>query len=151
MRNNRSGPKNWQEIRRFRAYELKKKGWKQREIAEALGVTEGAVSQWLSIAEQQGKKGLLLHPRPGAPARLTKEEIRLIPDYLSHGAEAYGFRGEVWTCARVAAVIKQEFGVSYHKAHVSRLLKVLEWTPQKPIERAKQRDEAEIARKSGLN
>jgi hypothetical protein len=64
---------------------------------------------------------------------------------LSHGAEAYGFRGEVWTCARVAQVIEYEFGAMYHKAHVSRLLKELEWTPQKPIRRAAQRDETAIA------
>ena len=65
-----------------------------------------------------------------------------LPDLLSHGAEAYGFRGELWTCQRVAEVIREEFGVSYHKAHVSRLLKALRWTPQVPVERASQRDEA---------
>jgi transposase len=72
--------------------------------------------------------------------------LRLVPDFLSHGAEAYGFRGEVWTCARVAKVFEEEFGVSYHKSHVSRLLKELGWTPQMPIARAIQRDEREIER-----
>jgi transposase len=63
---------------------------------------------------------------------------------LSHGAEAYGFLGDVWTCSRVAVVLRLEFGVSYHKAHVSRLLKRLQWTPQIPIERAEQRDDEEV-------
>jgi hypothetical protein len=67
-----------------------------------------------------------------------------VPELLSHGAEAYGFRGEFWTCARVATGLWEAFGVSYHKAHVSRLLKRLDWTPQLPIERAAQRDEAVI-------
>jgi transposase len=75
---------------------------------------------------------------------LTEEQRRLIPGFLGHGAEAYGFRGEVWTCARVAEVIAREYGVQYHKAHVSRLLKRLGWTPQQPITRAAQRDEAAI-------
>jgi transposase len=44
----------------------------------------------------------------------------------------------------VATIIWEEFGVSYHKAHVSRLLKRLRWTPQLPIERAALRDEAVI-------
>jgi transposase len=48
------------------------------------------------------------------------------PDFLSHGAEAYGFRGEVWTCARVANVFEEEFGVTYHRGHVARLLKALD-------------------------
>ena len=63
-----------------------------------------------------------------------------------HGAEAYGFRGQVWTCARVAQVIEEEFGVRYHKDHVGRLLKELHWTPQVPIQRAIQRDEQAIQR-----
>jgi transposase len=69
----------------------------------------------------------------------------LIPDFLSHGAEAYGFRGALWTCPRVSKVIAQEFGVSYHRSHVARLLKALNWTPQQPIEKAMQRNEKEIA------
>lgn len=76
---------------------------------------------------------------------MTEEQRSLIPELLSRGAEAYGFRGEVWTCARVAGVLRREFSVSYHRAHVSRLLKALEWTPQRLGERATQRDEAAIA------
>src|SRR5204862_5695530 len=53
---------------------------------------------------------------------------------------------EVWTCARVARVIEEEFGVRYHKDHVSRLLRELRWTPQVPIRRAIQRDEDAIRR-----
>ena len=48
--------------------------------------------------------------------------MRLIPDFLSHGSEAYGFRGELWTTARVAKVIEEEFGVSYHRGHPYRVL-----------------------------
>jgi transposase len=69
---------------------------------------------------------------------------RLIPEFLWHGPEAYGLRGGVWTCARVAKVIEHEFGICYHKGHVSRLLKELGWTPQVPIRRAIQRDEGAI-------
>jgi transposase len=78
--------------------------------------------------------------------RLTPEQVRLIPDFLWHGAEAYGFRGDVWTCGRVAGVIREEFDVSYSHSQLSRLLKRLGWTPQVPITRAIQRDERAIAR-----
>ena len=135
----------WKEIRRWRALELKREGWKQEDIAEGLGVTAGAVSQWLTAVRYQGAQALRARPHPGAPSRLSRTQKGLLPDFLAHGAEAYGFRGEVWTCARIAKVIEREFGVSYHKAHVSRLLKELEWTPQKPIQRAAQRDECQIA------
>ena len=132
--------KKWREQRRQRAFALTAQGWKQSQIAEALGVSQAAVSQWL--VQDRGLEGN--QERRGRPAKLAGEHLRLVPDLLSHGAEVWGFRGEVWTCARVAAVIKEEFGVLYSPSQVSRLLKALEWTPQQPIERASQRDEAAI-------
>jgi transposase len=137
-------PKTWKETRRKRAVELKQQGWKQGEIAEAFDVSAAAVSQWLAAARAHGTEAWRAKPRPTGPLKLTAEQWRLIPELLSHGAEAYGFRGEFWTCARVAAVLWEQFGASYHKAHVSRLLKRSHWTPQMPIERAAQRDEAAI-------
>src|SRR5512135_1509255 len=71
------------------------------------------VSLWLAKARDGGPAALLSRPTPGHPAKLEPAQMRLIPDFLSHGAEAYGFRGEVWTCARVARVIEEEFGVTY--------------------------------------
>jgi hypothetical protein len=53
----------------------------------------------------------------------------------------------VWTGARVAKVIEEEFGIRYHKDHVSRLLRDLRWTPQMPIRRAVPRDEEAIRRR----
>jgi transposase len=75
---------------------------------------------------------------------LTSQQWQLLPDLLWHGPEAYGFRGNVWTCGRVAGAIGQEFGIFYSKSQVSRLLKRLEWTPQIPVTRAIQRDEEAI-------
>jgi transposase len=126
--------------------QLKEQGWTQRHIALALDVSEGAVSHWLTVAERDGPAALLAHPAPGRPPRLTPAQKRLIPEFLWHGPEAYGFRGEVWTRARVAHVIEEEFGVRYHKGHVGRLLDDLRWTPQAPITRAAQRDEEAIER-----
>jgi transposase len=129
----------------MRALEHKHQGWKQRDIATALGVTEGAVSQWLAAARAGGPAALRSRPVPGAPARLTATQRDLLPELLWHCAESYGFRGEVWTCTRVAHVISSQFGVAYSKSQVSRLLAALNWTPQLPIERAIQRDAAAIA------
>src|SRR5436305_6242922 len=100
-------PEDWREWRRMQAWHLKQLGWKQRQIAVALGVTEGAVSRWVATARGEGPAALLARPGPGHPAKLEPEQVRLIPDCLSHGAEAYGFRGEVWTRARVAKVIAE--------------------------------------------
>jgi transposase len=119
----------WREGRRLRAFELKEQGWKQRDIARALGITEGAVvSQWMKRAKEEGgaEEGLRRKPPPGAPPRLGEgQRAKLLRELLAQGAESFGFRGEVWTCARVTEIIRKEFGVSYHPAHVSRLVRAL--------------------------
>jgi transposase len=138
----------WREGRRLRAFELKEQGWKQTEIADALGVTEGAVSQWMKRAREEGVQALRHKPPPGAPPRLSEDERAKLPELVAQGAEAHGFRGEVWTCERVAEVIWREFGVRYHpahvRAHVSRLLAKLRLSLQKPQRLADQRDEDAI-------
>src|SRR5918998_1902051 len=135
----------WREGRRLRAWELKQQGWTQQAIAEALGVTPGAVSQWLSRARQGGVEALRRRPAPGPAPKLSAEQRAQVPALLARGAEAFGFRGEVWTAGRVATVIKREFGVCYHPNHVGKLLRAAGWTVQKPVRRATQRDEAAIA------
>jgi transposase len=137
---------NWREGRRLRAFELKERGWKQTEIADALGVTEGAVSQWMQRAREEGVEGLRHKPPPGATPRLSEQERARLRELLAQGAEAHSFRGEVWTCERVAEMIRREFGVSYHPAHVSRLVRALGLSLQKPARRADQRDEEAIER-----
>ena len=146
MGHSKTSFKDWREARRKRAFELAEQGWTQRAIAQALGVSEAAVSQWLALKETSASDAWRSRPRGHRNSELSTVQLKQIPDLLSHGAEAYGFRGELWTCARVVEVIRQEFGVAYHKAHVSRLLKALRWTPQLPVERASQRDEAAIQR-----
>lgn len=134
----------FREWRRLRALRLREEGWRRCDVADALDVTERSVSHWAAVGRARGPQGLWSAPIPGRPPALSPGERELIPEFLWHGPEAYGFRGSLWTCGRVAKVIEQEFGVAYDKGHVSRLLKQLRWTPQMPIRRASQRDEAAI-------
>lgn len=135
----------WREERRKRAWALKQQGWPQKDIAAALGVSAGAVSQWLKRArEAGGVAGLARRPPPGMTPRLSHEQRAQIPLLLARGAEAHGFRGDVWTARRVAELIWRTFGVRYHRDHVSRLLRQLGWSRQHSVERATQRNEEAI-------
>src|SRR5512135_3363988 len=134
----------WREERRKRAWALKEQGWRQKDIAVALGVSEGAVSQWLKRGRAGGLTALNAHHPKGVTPRLSAEQKAQIPALLAKGAEVYGFRGDVWTARRVAEVIDRTFGVRYHRDHVSRLLREAGWSRQQPIERATQRHEAAI-------
>src|SRR5512144_2849465 len=124
----RSRSPDWRVWRRLRWVVLHLVGWGQRDIAAALGASRSAVSQWLSAAREGGADAPASRThRRGVPPRLTADQLRLIPDFLWHGAEAYGFRGDLWTSARVAGVPREEFDVSYSRSQVSRLLKRLGW------------------------
>jgi transposase len=125
---------------------LHQQGWSQKQIAIALGVTQGAVSQWIARGRAGGADALRHRSRPGATPKLTQEQRERLPDLLKQGAEAYGFVGDVWTQARIASVIKRAFGVSYHPDHIGRLLHAIGWSVQKPIERASERNDAAIER-----
>jgi transposase len=111
----------------------------------AMGVSEGAVSQWMARARAVGPEALRRRPPPGAPRRLSPEQLARLPELLHRGPPAYGFRGDLWTRRRVAAIIRLACGVSYHPRHVGRLLALIRWSPQQPTRRARQRDEAAIA------
>jgi transposase len=139
-------PTNWKETRRLQAWQLKHHGWPQRQIAAALGVSEAAVSQWMTCGREVGPEALRHRPPPGALPRLSAEQLGRLPELLRCGPAAYGFRGELWTRGRIAAVIRLEFGVAYHPVHVGRLCKAIRWSPQRPARRARQRDEAAIVR-----
>lgn len=137
-------PQNWREGRRLRAWELHEQGWKQKDIAQALGVTEGAVSQWFKKAKREGLESLRHHPAPGPTPKMSTKQVAQLSSELSKGPAAFGFRGQVWTTARVAQMIEQVFGIHYHPAHCSRLLRQIKYSQQKPIQKAAQRDEVAI-------
>lgn len=134
----------WREARRRRAWELKQHGWKQHAIAQALGVSDGAISQWMKRGSDGGEEALAAQPPPGVTPRLTAEQVAQLPAFLAQGTEHYGFRGAIWTASRVAHVIVCEFGVRYHRDHVRKLLRKLGWSPQHPVVQASQRNDQAI-------
>jgi transposase len=135
----------WREARRGQAWELKQQGWKQKDIVRALGVSEGADSQWFKRVEREGAAGLASHPPPGPPPKLSEDQRQQIPQLLAQGAEAHGFRGDVWTSKRIRDVLARQYGVRYHKDHVRKLLREMGLSYQQPVKRATQRDEEAIA------
>ena len=111
------------EARRFRALALKEEGWKQAKIAEELGVTPGAVSQWLKRAREQGRDALQTRKGGGPRPRLQDDQIERLPELLARGPQAYGFRGNGWTRSRIIAVIQQVYGVQFSHGHIVRIMR----------------------------
>jgi transposase len=66
----------------MQAWHLKQQGWSQRQLAEAMGVSEGAVSQWMTRARHGGSEALRRRPPPGAPRRLSPDQLARLPELL---------------------------------------------------------------------
>lgn len=132
------------EQRRVQAIELLQDGWQPVDVARKVGVDRRSVRRWRAAFEKGGRRSLAAKPTPGRPTKLSVDERRELEAKLLEGARAQGFDTELWTCPRVAELIRREFGVSYHVDHLPRLLRAMGWTPQRPERKARERDEERI-------
>lgn len=132
------------ERRRLRAITLREIGRFPVDVARELGVDRRSVRRWRAAFERQGAKGLGSKPSPGRPPKLDGESRKRLESYLTEGALAMGYSSDLWTCPRVAELVRKKFRVRYHVDHIGRLLRGMGWTPQKPKRRARERDEEAI-------
>jgi transposase len=133
------------EERRLAGAELIKRGGiAHAAIARQLGVSRAAVTNWARQLEAKGLRGLRRRKPPGRPAKLNPGQRRELKRLLKRGALAAGFMSDRWSLGRVHQLIKQEFGIVYHPKYLNRLLRKLGWSPQVPLPRAVERDEALI-------
>ncbi len=134
------------EDRRRRALALWDTGLSLNEVGRRIGCAPSSVMRWLRARRRGGSNALRVRFSPGRPLKLGLSQRRRLLKLLLQGARAHGYRTQLWTTARIAEVIRREFGVHYHRDHVGRLLHSLNWSPQKPETRALERDERAIER-----
>jgi transposase len=133
-----------QEAVRLRAAELFRERKSSAEIVQLLGVSLSSVKRWKKAWVAGGDEALRAKPNPRHERRLSSEQQQQLVAMLRAGPLAAGFSSDLWTCPRVAELVRREFGISYHPDHLGRILHDLGFTPQKPRMVASQRDEAAI-------
>ena len=132
------------EQRRLRALELLQAGHGALWVSRKIGCARSAVYAWQEAFRKEGEQGLKAKPVPGRPIRLNAQQRKQLARILLSGATKSGYPSEMWTARRVAEVTEKRFGVDYHPNHMWRFLRSLGWSCQKPIKRARERDEAAI-------
>lgn len=132
------------ERRRRRAIALLDKDHAPVDVARMLGVDRRSVRRWKAAHRKRGAKGIEARPTPGRPPKLDRRQRSRLERVLLKGAQAAGYESNLWTCPRIAEVIAEQFGVSYHPDHIGRLLRSLGWSPQRPQRQAAERNEARI-------
>jgi transposase len=134
------------EVRRRIAARLFTEDVTLAEIARCVDASVSSVRRWKQAWKTGGEAALAAKPHPRPPRRLSARQQEQLCDVLVAGARASGYDTDLWTCRRVAAVIQERFRVAYHFNHVGRLLHALGFSPQKPLRRARERDETAIER-----
>ena len=115
-------------------------------VARQVHASVSSVFRWWHAYQRDGRRGLAAKPTPGRPPGLSPGQKGQLVRLLVNGPLRAGYTTDLWTLARVAKLIQQEFGIRYHPGHVWKLLTGLGWSCQKPERRALERDEAAIAR-----
>jgi transposase len=131
---------------RLRAVRLVcREGWSAAQVAKALGCSTRSVQLWVrKSAGGRRPAALKTGKAPGAKPKLDARAQQRLLKLLEARPEAAGFQGQLWTCPRIAELIRREFGVSYHVRYLPALLKSLGWSVQKPKRQALERDQSAI-------
>ncbi len=131
--------------RRWRAIDLLKRGLTLSQVAAKVGSSVSSVFRWQQMFRTRGRRALTSTPVPGRPPKLRASQKRALTRILVAGALRDGYSTDLWTQKRVARVIDERFGIRYHPNHMWRFLQGLGWSVQKPMKRARERDEEAIA------
>ena len=134
------------EARRRRAAEYFHARKPLSEIADLVGVHLSSVKRWKQAWEDGGVKALAAKPHPGPAEKLSAEQKQDLVALLIAGPLAAGYRTDLWTCGRVAEVVRKKFRVSYHPDHLGRILHYLGFTPHTPQRVAREQDAAAVER-----
>ena len=133
------------EKRRLEAVRLVvEEGWSQSEAARRVKAAQQSVSRWVGEHRERGAAGLRKAGRAGRKPRLEPAQLERLESLLLAGPEARGFPTPLWTCPRIARLIADQFGVDYHEGHVWKILRTLHWSPQRPVGKARERNEEAI-------
>ena len=116
------------------------------QIAGSLRVSTKSVYQWRRAWRAGGAAALASKGPGGSACRLGDGQVAQLRAALEAGPAAFGWgEDQRWTLARAAALATGLFGVTYTLRGMSYLLHRLGFTPQVPVHRAVERDEAAIA------
>ncbi len=133
------------EVRRMTAYSLFAKDLNNSEIARRVRVSNQTVSRWRAESAKGGEGALKAAGRAGRKPLLNEKRKQILVNRLLAGPEKLGYTTPLWTCDRVAHLIDNEFNVRYHAGHVWKVLRQLNWSPQRPVGKALERNESAIA------
>lgn len=140
--------KTLEEIRRM-AVQRVREGEKPSVVIASFGFNRPVIYKWLKAVAGRGRglQALRSTRGTGRPRSLTPAQERQVFRWINgRDPRQYKLEFGLWTRRIVALLIKRKFGIGLGVTAVGALLAKLGLTPQKPLQRAYQRDPQAIER-----
>ena len=129
------------EVLRMQAIKAVGRGQSVKDVAAAYGLNTRTIYRWLSQFAGGGQKALHAKPIPGRPPKVTPDEMRWIARAVRDECpQQFKFPYGLWTLSLIGKLIERQFGKSLSLASVSRIMKLLGFSAQKPLYEAWQQD-----------
>lgn len=128
---------------RLMAVERVRDGERPSSVVASFGFSRTTIYKWINAASKPGVGLKALHSRPatGRPRSLTPRQEQQVFRWINgQDPRQYGLDFGLWTRSVVAGLIAQKFTIRLGVTAVGALLAKLGLTPQKPLQRAYQRD-----------
>jgi transposase len=114
-------------------------------VAAAFGLNVRTVFTWLAKFSDGGEEALFAKPIPGRPPKVNDEEMQWIAHAVRvHTPQQFELEFGLWTLSLIAKLVDRQFGKSMSLAAVSRIMKLLGFSAQKPLCQARQQDTAMV-------
>jgi len=126
---------------RINAIELIAQGYTKREVADILQVTEASVYGWQKLYQEGGLAALSTKIASGRKSLLSDAQLLKLAGMLRVNPRQLEFNFGLWTRRRVRELIRREFGIDYTEQNVGKILKLLGFSPQRPVYQAVQQSE----------
>lgn len=126
---------------RLQAIKAIREGADVASVASAYGVNVRSVFRWLADFANGGHSALLAKPIPGRPPKITADEMQWIAQAVrDHTPLQYKFNYGLWTLSLIGGLIDRQFGKKLSLSAISRVMKLLGFSAQKPLYQAWQQD-----------
>lgn len=126
---------------RQQAVKAVREGQAAPQVAAAFGLNVRTVYRWLADFANGGQNALLAKAIPGRPPKISEEEMLwLAQNIREHSPQQFKFEFGLWTLSLIGALIERQFGKTMALSAVSRVMKLLGFSAQKPLYQAWQQD-----------
>jgi transposase len=132
---------------RMQAVKAVREGRQVADVAETFGVNERTMYTWLAKYADGGQNALVSKPKSGRPPKLTSKQMRWIARTVrDETPQQMKLPYALWTLSLIQELIHRRLDISLSLSSVGRIMKILGFSPQKPLYQAWQQDPVRVKR-----